>query len=360
MMLQRDSARVGRRHAGAGSSGRWRTVIDRLLALQADVIADSELAVGACLSERIDACRRAVAADAPTAAIDPLLEECADLWRQTLAGMRGERLAQKREIAALVTLVREALSAVAGDTRAFAQSLDQSVERFEQLVRVDDDRDLKQQLVIEVQILRHTAAERNRSWRKTCEQFSRRVETLEQQLTASRREATLDPLTRIPNRAAFEATGREWLATGRRRFILALVDVDNLKIVNDEYGHAAGDRAILAVARALTASVRAGSDVVARIGGDEFGVLAADLPLQHAESRMQRLIGSLTPENDGDADRDTPRELTLSCGIAECSAGDTLESLTERADVALYQAKRLGGNRVVSVVKPTRRSVTAQ
>ena len=359
-MFQRHSAKVGRRDASAGSSERWRTVIDRLLALQADVVADSELAVGTRLSECIDACRRAVAADVPTASLEPLLEECVDLWRQTLAGTKGERLAQKREIAALVTLVREALSAVAADTRASAQNLGQSVERLEQLVRIDDEKELKQQLVIEVQILRHTAAERNRSWKRTCAQFSRRVETLDQQLTASRREATLDPLTRIPNRAAFEATGREWLATGRRQFILALVTLDNLNVINDQYGHAAGDRAILAVARALTASVRAGSDVVARIGGEEFGVLAADLPLPHAESRMQRLITSFTTESETDADGDTPRELTLSCGIAECSAGDTLESITERADVARYQARRLGKNRVVSVVKPALRPLMPQ
>jgi diguanylate cyclase len=359
-MFQRDSAKLGRRDARTESNERWRTVVDQLLALQADVVADSELAVGARLNERIDACRRAVASDAPAASLDPLIEECADLWRQTLAGMRGERLAQKREIAALVTLVREALSSIAGDTRVFAQNLGESVERLQQLMRFDDERELKQQLVIEVQILRHTAAERNRWWKQTCEQFSRRVEMLEQQLTASRHEATLDPLTRIPNRGAFEATGREWLAAGRRHFILALVDVDNLEVINDQYGHAAGDRAILAVARALTASVRAGSDMVARIGGDEFAVLAADLPLRHAESRMQKLISSLTAQTDGDAEGDTPRELTLSCGIAECSAGDTLESLTERADVALYQAKRLGKNRVVSVVKPTLRSILAQ
>ena len=358
-MFHRNSAKDGRRDDSAGSSDHWRTVIDRLLALQADAVADSELAVTARLSDRIQACRRAVAADGPTASFEPLLQECADLWRQTLAATKGERLAQKREIAALVTLVREALSVVAGDTSAFAQNLDQSVQRLEQLVRVDDEKGLKQRLVIEVQILRHTVAERNRSWKRTCAQFSRRVETLDQQLTASRREPPLDPLTRMPNRAAFEGTGREWLATGRQ-FILALVNLDNLNVINDQYGHAAGDRAILAVARALTASVRAGSDVVARIGGEEFGVLAADLPLGHAESRMQRLVTGFTTESETDADGDTPRELTLSCGIAECSAGDTLESLTERADVALYQAKRLGKNRVVSVVKPTLRSVMTQ
>ena len=354
-MFQRNSAKDGRRDDSAGSSDHWRTVIDRLLALQADAVADSELAVSARLSEHIHACRRAVAADVPTASFEPLLQECADLWRQTLAATKGERLAQKREIAALVTLVREALSVVAGDTSAFAQNLDQSVQRLEQLVRVDDEKELKQRLVIEVQILRHTVAERNRSWKRTCAQFSRRVETLDQQLTASRREPPLDPLTRMPNRAAFEGTGREWLATGRQ-FILALVNLDTLNVINDQYGHAAGDRAILAVARALTASVRAGSDVVARIGGEEFGVLAADLPLGHAESRMQRLVTGFTTESETDADG----ELTLSCGIAECSAGDTLESLTERADVALYQAKRLGKNRVVSVVKPTPRSVMTQ
>jgi diguanylate cyclase len=355
-MFGSDFTSLGLRAASAGAAGSWRTAIDRLLAMLADVVADAELGGGAGLHHGIEKCRQVVALGAEPSAVDPLLDECMTLCRQALAGLKGQRLAQKREIAALVTLVREALAAVAGDTRTFTQSLRQSVERLEEFAKVDDVRELQRQLLTEVQVLRHMAAERERSWKETCEQFSRRVEALEQQLTAARREATLDPLTRVPNRAAFEASGRQWLAAGRLQFILAIVDVDNLKIINDQYGHAAGDRAILAVARALTSSLRAGVDLVARIGGDEFAVLAADLPLHQAENRMQMLIASLAQAAES-ADGDTPSELTLSCGIAECSAGDTLESLTERAEVALYQAKRFGKNRVVTVVKPPPRSL---
>ena len=89
VMFQRDSAKVGRRDAGTGSSERWRTVIDRLLALQADVVADSELAVGARLSEHIDACRRAVAADVPTASLDPCSKNAPTSGDRRWQGRKG-------------------------------------------------------------------------------------------------------------------------------------------------------------------------------------------------------------------------------------------------------------------------------
>jgi diguanylate cyclase (GGDEF)-like protein len=117
-----------------------------------------------------------------------------------------------------------------------------------------------------------------------------------------------------------------------------------------------GDRALVAVAQALKNSVRAGADVVARIGGDEFAVLVADLNLRQAESRLRMLSASLAAVKF-ETPKDAPLKLTLSIGVAECSAGDTPQSLMERADAAVYEAKRLGKNRVVTKTKPTLRDL---
>ena len=111
--------------------------------------------------------------------------------------------------------------------------------------------------------------------------------------------------------------------------------------------------------QALKNSVRQKRDVVARIGGDEFAMLIADLTLPQAESRLRMLSSSLASAKVETANG-APLVLTLSCGLAELSAGDTVESLMERADRALYEAKSSGKNRVRTKVKPTLRELRSQ
>jgi diguanylate cyclase (GGDEF)-like protein len=132
--------------------------------------------------------------------------------------------------------------------------------------------------------------------------------------------------------------------------------VDNFKRINDVHGHGLGDRALTVVAQTLKNSVRQDRDLVARIGGDEFAMLISELPLPQAESRLRILSSSLANVHV-ETTNGAPLTLTLSCGLAELSAGDTVEALMERADRALYEAKSLGKNRVVTKVKPTLRDL---
>ena len=165
--------------------------------------------------------------------------------------------------------------------------------------------------------------------------------TLERQLAGVREEASLDPLTKVGNRRHFEAALSEQLRLSKRQFVVALFDLDDFKQINDTGGHQTGDRVLQEVARGLKTSTRP-DDVVARIGGDEFAVLASGLTLRQAESRLRH--------PDADDDRDE-RDLEHPAHHAElrrsgCSAGDTMQSLMARADQALYDAKRKGKNRV--------------
>ena len=103
-----------------------------------------------------------------------------------------------------------------------------------------------------------------------------------------------------------------------------------------------GDRVLQETALALKMSLRPG-DLLARVGGDEFAAIATGLTLRQAEARMQAMLAAIAAEL---------REIEglipafLSCGVAECSAGDTAQSFLGRADQALYDAKRKGKNRV--------------
>lgn len=334
----------------------FRSAVERLLALLRDFVAVVELADDGHLHERIEECRKAVVGATDVATLNRSVDLVNDTCRQVLAKIDRQRSEQKKEIASLVDMVREALAIVSGDGQAFTKDLGHSMDRFESLVRIDDVRQLKTQLVREISSLRSMAAERQKGFETTCEKFSHKIEMLERQLTLTKEEASLDGLTRVLNRGSFDRICQEWIANDHYQFVLGIVDVDDFKAINDTHGHGIGDRALVAVAQALKSSVRADSDVVARLGGDEFAVLLSDLNLRQAENRLRMVSAGLasvkfeTPTN-------APLKVTLSCGVAEFSAGDTVNSIMERADAALYEAKHLGKSRVIGKVKPTLREL---
>jgi diguanylate cyclase (GGDEF)-like protein len=154
-----------------------------------------------------------------------------------------------------------------------------------------------------------------------------------------------DTLTALPNRRMFTEEFRELLMLARlqnQRFALLLIDLDQFKQINDSRGHDAGDALLIEAAIRLQAAVRK-SDCVARLGGDEFGVLVAQNPAAtDIESICHRIIDSFVmpvPINGDEV------KSSASIGVAVYSDhGVTLDSLYKSADLALYEAKRAGGN----------------
>lgn len=158
-------------------------------------------------------------------------------------------------------------------------------------------------------------------------------------------EAETDRLTGLANRRALEAAmNRPGHAVG----VLIAVDIDHFKTLNDTLGHAAGDAALVHVARLLRSHIR-GSDVAARVGGEEFGIWLPGAPLEVGQRIAERTRIRLA---------ETPWEwqgnlwtLTASFGVAGCpDSSRSVQNLATLADKALYEAKRAGRNRV-SVVK---------
>jgi len=153
-----------------------------------------------------------------------------------------------------------------------------------------------------------------------------------------------DPLTGLANRRTFERRLAHEYARARRYgtpLSLLIADLDDLKQVNDSQGHAAGDAALQAVARAIARNLRS-PDLGARWGGDEFAVLAPSTSATDAAHLAERIRALAEKAAAG-----TPL-VTLSLGVASLEAGDdgSLEGLLRAADGALYEAKRLGRNRV--------------
>ncbi len=159
--------------------------------------------------------------------------------------------------------------------------------------------------------------------------------------------AITDPLTRAVNRREFFIRGEQELKRANRyngNFSVLMLDLDNLKHINDTYGHATGDLVLRSLAKICRSCVRK-IDCVARFGGDEFAILLPETSANQAQNIIERLreqIANLTIES-----AHATIGFTVSIGISEYQKTDTLQSLLERADRGLYQAKATGRNRTV-------------
>jgi diguanylate cyclase (GGDEF)-like protein len=162
--------------------------------------------------------------------------------------------------------------------------------------------------------------------------------------------AGCDGLTEIANRRAFDRTlAREIARSGRNGhpLSLALLDIDCFKQYNDCYGHAQGDETLKAVARALTASLRRPADLVARYGGEEFAIVLPEVD-RHGGSEVaeaiRRAIEKLAIRHE---DSPVAPHLTVSIGGITCiGSSDEAARMIAAADRQLYEAKRLGRNRI--------------
>ena len=162
-----------------------------------------------------------------------------------------------------------------------------------------------------------------------------------------------DPLTGLANRRQWaRRLADEWERSRRhgRPLSVVMADLDHFKRVNDEHGHATGDRVLRAVADTLAGTVR-GPDTVARLGGEEFGVLLPETGPDEAVAAAERLRAAVTElELDGDG----RPELTIRLSLGTSSVGGDVphppeaDALVAAADRALYRAKRQGRDRVCS------------
>jgi diguanylate cyclase (GGDEF)-like protein len=174
--------------------------------------------------------------------------------------------------------------------------------------------------------------------------FSLRAVTRELQTVNARllKEATIDDLTGLLNRRGWRTTAERELARAGReggRVGLLVLDLDNLKEINDTRGHDEGDRVLVETAERMRHALRAG-DVLARLGGDEFGALLLDTSNGQGVAAVDRLR-QMTPELG-----------SFSAGVASWDGGEPLDELLRRADVALYGAKTDGGRKVEIAVLP--------
>lgn len=184
------------------------------------------------------------------------------------------------------------------------------------------------------------------------QQLTREVAERARMEAVMRHQATHDPLTGLPNRTLFGDRLNGAIQRANRHqshFAMAYIDIDGFKVINDNYGHAAGDALLQEIGTRLSTQLRA-NDTVARLGGDEFAVILEEIESPQAALKLCEKLGSSLTEPCELRVNDTTVKVRIgaSIGIAPYQPNeyaDAGERLMHAADVTMYAAKRAGKNR---------------
>ena len=266
------------------------------------------------------------------------------------ARVRGERDQARNALKALINRLLGEIGELGEHTGRFHDNVGRHVQAIEAADSIEGLAGVVRELLDEsraVQDLVEQAQQRMASEHARARQLEEQVRALEDELRKLSDEVGTDALTQVANRRGLmqaftaEAARREREGADAP-LAVGLIDIDNFKKLNDTLGHAAGDKALVSLAAAVRQRLRP-VDHLARFGGEEFVVLLPATALAEAQQALTRLQRSLSAalfmhEN-------VEVFVTFSAGVTEWRPGETLEAALERADEALYEAKRTGKNR---------------
>lgn len=254
------------------------------------------------------------------------------------------------ELREIIDLLSKAMVSMNSDNEAYHQKIYAQSEQLEKITLLDDIKKIKSTLAAEVETIKDTVRQKQARDQRQVIVLSEKVEALHVELEQAKEASLTDALTEIANRRAFDQKLLrcvEQNLIGKLPFSLILIDIDDFKRVNDRYGHLIGDRVLMAMADSCKQSIRA-DDFIARFGGEEFAILLPGASRKNAVKKAQHLCRQIANTRYALSDGEDSDQLsiTVSMGVAAFERGDTCQTLIDRADKALYQAKTIGKNRV--------------
>jgi diguanylate cyclase len=272
---------------------------------------------------------------------------CADLHAQFFGAARQTKLIEDacERFEATMTHLLQEVDRMAGEAGAYGGRL----TAFSSDVRAADGRQALRGLVNRIVDETRSMLARARQLEGELDQSAKRITSMRRELASARRAASIDDLTRIANRRCFDHELRKAAAHAevkREPMSLLMLDIDRFKTFNDTHGHQMGDQVLKQVAQILTRSVK-GRDLAARYGGEEFAVILPQTGLEGARQLAEQICRTVAGHRV--VIKATGRDLgriTLSIGCAQQHWGEPAADLVQRADRALYRAKRMGRNRV--------------
>ncbi len=308
----------------------------------------------------------------PKTSVSKMVAATADLIMQ----MRVRLQTEKQELEQFLAEISKHLTALDIDIQITSRLRDESAvslqkydENLENEVRgletgagetseLDSLKELVEERVKTIRLhmgaFRKSEEQRNSTAQETIQKLTDRIKDMEQETQLLREQvekehnsAVRDTLTNIPNRLAYEeriASEIERCKRYKSSMAFVVWDIDHFKGINDHYGHIAGDKVLSVIAEVLRKNLRA-ADFIARYGGEEFVVIMPETEIDKAQAGCEKIRVAI--ESCNFHYRDTSVPITASCGYTSYIEGDDKESLFERADKALYQAKENGRNQCV-------------
>ena len=268
--------------------------------------------------------------------------------RERQGTLRAEREKARESLKTLINRMLAELGELGSQTGRFHESVGRYADVIEKADSLESLAGVVREMVEEtrtVQALVQQTQTRLQDEHARASELNSRVVELEGELKRLSSEVSTDQLTQIANRRgllqAFEGE-RSRVEREGAALAVGLLDIDNFKRLNDELGHAAGDEALRSLAAVVSKTLRP-TDMVARYGGEEFVVLLPVTPVDEGQQILTRLQRSLS----GGLFMHENKQVfvTFSAGVTAYRAGESIEAALERADQALYEAKRTGKNR---------------
>ncbi len=252
---------------------------------------------------------------------------------------------------AMLAMFVDRLADFSESTIEYQEKVEKCAERITQAESISELSDVLDDVMRETRDIQISALRSHNdlsTMRLRVDESEREINRLQSELAQASELVRHDPLTGALNRKGMnEAVDRE-VARARRQggpLSMAMLDIDNFKLLNDRLGHDAGDAALVHLAKVVRETIRP-QDTSARYGGEEFVILLPNTGLDDGATAMTRVQRELTRKfflHDQEKIL-----LTFSCGVAELTADETPEDCLKRADGAMYLAKRTGKNRVVT------------
>jgi len=276
------------------------------------------------------------------------IAQSADSQRRLQVARRDSVDELKRMISTWIGSV----GALSHSTGAFGDRIDAHVESISGIESIDQLSETVREILADTQAMSRqiqSSHDEMAAMRSRALALEHEVSRLEDELASASTQIITDHLTSTMNRRGLEqAFGGAQSRAGEFRspLALAVLDVDDFKRVNDTYGHKGGDDALQQLARIFKLKLRS-SDAVARFGGEEFVLLLPDLDVDAAVAHVMRLQREVTSHVFLSDDKHI--FITFSAGVTLVTPSDTLTGAVERADEAMYAAKRAGKNCVRSV-----------
>ena len=244
-----------------------------------------------------------------------------------------------------ITELAGTLNSVQSMTTEYGDSLVDVAEKIKNASTIEDLGNVVSSIVEDTKMM----MQKNQNLEFQLTNSSSQVAELKKNLDNVKKEALTDGLTGLANRKAFDKQIRDWVeeaGTSGTDLCLLMLDIDHFKRFNDSYGHQTGDQVLRLVARTLTDGIK-GRDFASRFGGEEFALIFPDTPL----SAAVRVADSLRHAVEGKevVNKNSNLSLgriTLSGGLAHYIKGESVTSFIERADEALYEAKKSGRNNI--------------